>query len=170
MNRNVATIRRVHFCDEHSRSPSPTVLSIEGVVGQMTSLVDRLNFIYRRIQVACSLLDRVRLKLEWKYVKDHQVEQLQQQVSSLIANFNSENAFYGHTEPVVHDTCDTYHRDRNNDPSIMLLNRELFTLVLERIEENYVRDSSESEHGLTSWLITRLDDTPETLSTMNRIL
>jgi len=148
MNRNVATIRR---------SSSPIGLSIEDVVGQMTEMIDHLNSIHGRIQVAGSLLDRVRLKLEWMDVKDHQVERLQKRVSSLIAGFNSENAFYGHTEPVVHDTCDTYHRDRNNDPSTMLLNRELFTLVLKRIEENYVCESSESEHGLTSWLIARLD-------------
>jgi hypothetical protein len=92
----------------------------------------RLDVIHARIKSAASLLDRVRLKIEWIEERDTGVERLTQMVSNLLFINGSE----------INDV-DTAEIER--------LNAQLYATTMTNLAAGFIRESSFSEKGHTRW-------------------
>jgi hypothetical protein len=107
--------------------------TVQDLFQEMTDMIPHLDAICRRVEAAPSLLDKVRLKIEWMEVKTNFVQQLQDKISHLQNHLDKENRAY----------------ETNGQQ------RQLYHLTLQMISENFVRESSVSEKGLSEWLIDR---------------
>jgi peptidoglycan hydrolase CwlO-like protein len=106
---------------------------VEGLFQEMTDMISHLDVISRRVEAAPTLLDKVRLKIEWMEVKTNFVQHLQDKISHLQNHLDEENRLH----------------------EIKRQQGQLYRLTLQMISENFVRESSSSPGRLSEWLIDR---------------
>ena len=119
--------------DDHVSTPHPHILyALNRLYEEKSDLILRLDAIYARIESAASLLDIVRLKVEWMDERDMVVERLTQMVSNLL--------FINGSEINDIDTAE-----------IEELNAQLYTTTMTNLAAGFIRESSLSEKGHTRW-------------------
>jgi hypothetical protein len=113
-------------------NPPQTILYMIDLLNEeIYGLVLRLNAIHMRVKSAPSLLDKVRLQVQWMDTKDTTADELIDIVSNLM---------------YVHEVeSNKTHRD------IRKIQQELYSMTMDSMKLGFVRESSFSESGQTRW-------------------
>ena len=125
----------------HVSTPHQQILHvITRLYEEKSYLVVRLDAIHARIKSSASLIERVRLKIEWIEERDKVVERLTQMVSSL--------TFINGSETIGVDPME-----------IERLNAQLYAITSANLIGGYIRETSFSENGHSEWF-TSMDSIP----------
>jgi len=127
----------------HVSTPHQQILHvITRLYEEKSYLVVRLDAIHARIKSSASLIERVRLKIEWIEERDKVVERLTQMVSSLTF-INDGGGEIIDVEPT----------------EIERLNTQLYAITSANLIGGYIRETSFSENGHSEWF-TSMDSIP----------
>jgi hypothetical protein len=100
---------------------------------EKSDLVLRLDAIYANVRTAASLIERVRLKIEWMEERDTVVRRLTQMVSDL---------------SFINDGCQIIAAD---PMEIEMLKGQLYKITDTNLVLGFIHETSLSESGLSCW-------------------
>jgi hypothetical protein len=120
--------------DDHVSTPHPHILyTLNRLYEEKSDLVLRLDAIYANVRTAASLIERVRLKIEWMEERDTVVRRLTQMVSDL---------------SFINDGCQIIAAD---PMEIEMLKGQLYKITDTNLVLGFIHETSLSESGHSCW-------------------
>ena len=120
--------------DDHVSTQHPHILyTLNRLYEEKSDLVLRLDAIYANVRTAASLIERVRLKIEWMEERDTVVRRLTQMVSDL---------------SFINDGCQIIAAD---PMEIEMLKEQLYKITNTNLVLGFIHETSLSESGLICW-------------------